>query len=295
MSDFSFLKQTEAMTYGKKITLFLMDGKQDGRISCELSNWTGKAYRIPRSLIRQCDDKTDLDNAGVYILFGKSDDPGKEGRAYIGEADGIRRRLEQHLIQKDFWNDAIVFISKDNNLNKAHIKYLESKLHEIAAKTDRYKLENSNRPTRSTISEPDMAEMEEFIDNIKLLIGTLGFKIFEPLVSPNPTAQQEPLFIQAARGADAQGLRTPEGFVVLKNSRIATEPTNSYTGNYRIIRDRLLADHTIVADEDGLQLTKDMLFSSASTAASIVMARNANGLTEWKTRDGRILKALETN
>ena len=283
------------MGYGKKITLFLMDGKQGGRISCELSNWTGKAYRIPHSLIRQCNDKPDLDNAGVYILFGKSDDPGKEGRAYIGEADGIRRRLEQHLTQKDFWNDAIVFISKDGNLNKAHIKYLESELYEIAVKTDRYKLENTNKPTRSTISEPDMAEMEEFIDNIKLLIGTLGFKIFEPLVSPNETARQETLFIQAARGADAQGIRTPEGFVVLKNSRITTKTTNSYADNYRMMRERLLADHTIIAESDGLLLTRDTLFSSASTAASIVMGRSANGLTEWKTKDGRILKSLETN
>lgn len=282
------------MTYGKKITLFLMDGKQDGRISCELSNWTGKAYRIPRSRIRQCNDKPDLDNAGVYILFGKSDDPGKEGRAYIGEADGIRRRLEQHLTQKDFWNDAIVFISKDDNLNKAHIKYLESKLHEIAAKADRYKLENSNKPTCSTISEPDMAEMEEFIDNIKLLIGTLGFKIFEPLISSNETIHRETLHIRAARGADAQGVRTPEGFVVLKNSRIAMDTTNSFADNYRIMRERLLADRTIIADDGNeLRLTKDLLFSSASTAASIVMGRSANGLTEWKTQDGRILKALE--
>ncbi|MDE5578544.1 MAG: GIY-YIG nuclease family protein [Alistipes sp.] len=282
------------MAYGKKITLFLMDGKQDGRISCELSNWMGKAYRIPRPLIRQCNDKTDLDNAGVYILFGKSDDPGKEGQAYIGEADGIRRRLEQHLTQKDFWNDAIVFISKDNNLNKAHIKYLESKLYETAVKADRYKLENTNKPTPSTISEPEMAEMEEFMSYIKLLIGTLGFKIFEPLVSPNET-HQETLFIRTARGVDAQGIRTPEGFVVLKNSRIATETTNSCSKNYRAMRERLLADHTIVADSNGLRLTKDTLFSSASTAASIVMGRSANGLTEWKTKDGRILKSLETN
>ena len=283
------------MDYRKTITLFLLDGKQDGRISCELSNWTGKAYRIPHSLIRQCSDRPDLDNAGVYILFGKSDDPGKEGRAYIGEADGIRRRLEQHLAQKDFWNDAIVFISKDGYLNKAHIKYLESELYEIAVKTDRYKIENTNKPTRATISEPNIAEMEEFIDNIKLLIGTLGFKIFEPLLSPNETAHQEILFIQAARGADAQGIRTPEGFVVLKNSRIATETTNSYADNYRIMRERLLADHTIIAEDDKLLLTRDTLFSSASTAASIVMGRSANGLTEWKTKDGRILKSLETS
>jgi len=280
--------------YGKKITLFLMDGEQDARISCELSNWSGKAYRIPRTCIRRSDHKHDPDHAGVYILFGKSDDPGKEGTAYIGEADGIRRRLEQHLIQKDFWNDAIVFVSKDNNLNKAHIKYLESKLHALALEADRYELTNSNKPTCPTISEPDMAEMEEFLANIKLLIGTLGFKIFEPLVSRNKTSTDEAFCIQTSRGADAQGIRTPERFVVLKNSRIAAETTRSYAESYRVLRDRLLADNTIATDDGkGLRLTKDTLFSSPSTAASIVMGRCANGLTEWETKDGRILKTSE--
>lgn len=280
------------MAYGKKITLFLMNGLPEGQISCELSNWTGKAYRIPRSYIRQCDNIIDLDNAGVYILFGKSDDPEKEGRAYIGEADGVRQRLEQHLAQKDFWNDAIVFISKDNNLNKAHIKYLESKLYEMAVEAGRYKLENSNKPTRSTISAPDIAEMEEFTANIKLLIGTLGFKIFEPLVSQDNAARQEMLFIQTSRGADARGISTPEGFVVLKGSLIAAETTQSYTENYMRIRKTMLSGNMLAAEEKGLRLTKDMLFSSPSTAASIVTGRCTNGLTEWKTKDGKILKAL---
>ncbi len=278
--------------FGKKITLFLVEGRPDGPISCELSNWTGKAYRIPRSHIRQYGEKNGLDKAGVYILFGKSDDPTKEGRAYIGEADGVRQRLEQHLSQKDFWNDAIVFISKDNNLNKAHIKYLESRLYEMAVETGRYKLENSNKPTRSTISEPDVAEMEEFIANIELLIGTLGFKIFEPLVSQNNPSRQETLYIRNSRGADAQGISTPEGFVVLKDSRIAAETTPSLTENYIRIREAMLSNDTLVKDGKMLRLTKDTLFSSPSTAASVVMGRCANGLTEWKTKDGKILKAL---
>lgn len=270
-----------------------MDGFPEGRISCELSNWTGKAYRIPRSCVREFNND-DLSKAGVYILFGKTDDPDKEGVAYIGEADGIRKRLEQHLAQKDFWNDAIVFISKDNNLNKAHIKYIENRLFETATEAGRYALENSNKPTRSSISEPDMAEMEEFIANIKLLIGTLGFKIFEPLISAQKTNSDNMLYIQATRGASAQGFSTSEGFVVLKDSLIADSVTRSFTDNYRQLREKLLANKTVVEEKEGLRLVKDTLFSSPSTAASIVMGRCANGLAEWKTKDGRILKMLET-
>jgi len=96
------------------------------------------------------------------LLFGKDED-GKD-QVYIGEAESILKRLNQQLISKDFWNEAIVFISKDENLNKAHIKYLENRLHDIAKSTSRYKIDNSLIPTQSSISESDRAELEEFID-----------------------------------------------------------------------------------------------------------------------------------
>lgn len=165
------------MTFGKTIKIFLIDGDPNGRMSCELSNWTGKAYKIPRIQIKDCKDRNDLDNTGVYLLFGKDQD-GKD-LVYIGEAETILKRLNQHLNQKDFWNETIVFISKDENLNKAHIKYLENRLHELAKKANRYNIENNNTPTQSSISEPDQAEMEEFLENIKMLVNTLGHKVFE--------------------------------------------------------------------------------------------------------------------
>lgn len=282
------------MAFAKKITLFLMDGGPEGRISCELSNWNGKAYRLPRASIRACTDRPELDSPGVYILFGKSDASDKEGLAYIGEADGIRKRLLQHVEQKDFWNDAIVFISKDANLNKAHIKFIENSLYEVAGKVGRYRLENSSTPTRPTISEPDTAEMEEFIAHIKLLIGTLGYKIFEPLISEKNASKKETLYIKAVRGANGQGVKSADGFVILKDSIMASSVTRSFTEKYQLLRDKLLEDKIVVPSEQGLRFTKDVLFSSPSTAASIIMGRGANGLAEWKTKDGRILKALES-
>ena len=163
--------------FGKTIKLFLIDGDPNGRMTCELSNWTGKAYKIPRIKVKDCADRPDLTNPGVYLLFGKNES-GKD-LAYIGEAETVLKRLTQHLTQKDFWNEAIVFISKDENLNKAHIKYLENGLYEIAKSVNRYQVENTTTPTQSSIAESDRAEMEEFIENIKILINTLGHKVFE--------------------------------------------------------------------------------------------------------------------
>jgi len=280
-------------TFGKTIKIYLIDGDPNGRMSCELSNWSGKAYKLPRKLIKESANRPDLDNTGVYILFGRTDDIEEKDLAYIGEAEGIRNRLENHLAQKDFWNEAITFISKDNNLNKAHVKYLESRLYEIAKDADRYNLTNSNSPTKSSISESDQSEMEEFIENIKLLVNSLGFKIFEPLrkVSINKEEEEKNTFyIKAARGANATGQSTSDGFVVFKDSVIADSTTNSFPQNWEKLRNSLIKNKIIEQNT----FTKDCLFSSPSSAAAIVMGRSANGLTEWKTEDGRILKTIES-
>ena len=165
------------MRFAKTIKLFLMDGNPNSRISCELSNWSGKAYKIPRIEIKNCSDRSDLMGTGVYLLFGKNEL--ERDQVYIGEAECILKRLNQQLGQKEFWSEAIVFISKDDNLNKAHIKYLENRLHEIAVSVNRYKVENSVIPTQSSISESDKAGMEEFIEYIRLLVNTLGHKVFD--------------------------------------------------------------------------------------------------------------------
>lgn len=280
------------MKFGKTIKIFLIDGEPNGRMSCELSNWSGKAYKIPRIKIKDCNDRIDLSSTGVYLLFGK-DDVGKE-QVYIGEAESILKRLNQQLNQKDFWNEAIVFISKDENLNKAHIKYLENRLHDIAKSTNRYKIDNSVVPTQSSISESDRAEMEEFIEYIKLLVNTLGHKVFEEKREFKTKQNQESFFIKAARGAESQGELTSDGFVVFKNSKVASTVVNSMTSNFILFRQKLIDEGVLVEKGEYFEFSDDYIFSSPSTAASIVMGRNANGLTEWKNLEGKTLKEFES-
>lgn len=281
------------MIFGKTIKIFLIDGDPNGRMSCELSNWTGKAYKIPRIKVKDCTDRPDIISTGVYLLFGK-DEEGND-QVYIGEAESIYKRLNQHLTQKDFWNETIVFISKDENLNKAHIKYLENRLHEVAKAANRYRIENSITPTQSSISEPDKAEMEEFIENIKMLVNTLGHKVFEEKREFKQKQEQQTFKIIAARGADAKGEPTSDGFVVLKGSKAAGSTVASMTPNFIKLRNRLIEGGILVQNGDSLEFIDDYIFSSPSTASSIVLGRNSNGLTEWKLKDGRTLKAFESN
>lgn len=282
------------MRFGKTIKIFLIDGDPNGRMSCELSNWTGKAYKIPRIKIKECTDRIDLFNTGIYLLLGKNEE-GKD-QVYIGEAETILKRLSQHLNQKDFWNEAIVFVSKDENLNKAHIKYLENRLYELAKSSNRYSIENTVTPTQSSISEPDRAEMEEFLENIKLLVNTLGHKVFEEKreFKPKEKAQLEPFIIVAPRGANAQGEPTSEGFVVFKGSKIANATVASFPPSMLKLRQELIEKSIIVQNGESFELTDDYIFGSPSTAAAIVMGRNANGLIEWKLPNGRTLKGFES-
>ncbi len=286
------------MKFGKTIKLFLTDGDTNGRLICELSNWTGKAYKLPRNSIKLCTDRPEMQTTGVYLLLNKSADLSKNGQLYIGEAEDIFKRLTQHVKEKDFWNDAIVFISKDDNLNKAHIKYLENRLHEISSSANRYKLINTQKPTQSSISESDKAEMEEFLANVLTLVSTLGYNAFEQIRQLDTKVQsdkEEDLFyISSARGAKGSGKTTSEGFVVIKNSQVADPVTNSYPKSMQKFRDTLISEGVIVKQQDKMILKRDYLFSSSSSAAMIIMGRSANGLTEWKMKSGKTLQDFET-
>lgn len=281
------------MKFGKTIKIFLIDGEPNGRMSCELSNWSGKAYKIPRIKIKDCFDRDDLSSTGVYLLFGK-DEEGKD-LIYVGEAENILKRLYQHLSQKDFWNETVVFISKDDNLNKAHVKYLENRLHNIAINAKRYKVENTIIPTQSSISESDRAEMEEFIENIKMLVNTLGHKVFDEKREFIKKQKQSIFIAKGARGADAQGEPTSDGFLVFKGSKAANSLTPSVPISFIKFREKLIEENIFLDKKEYYEFSEDYLFSSPSAAALIVLGRPANGLTEWKIKNGQSLKEFETN
>ena len=278
------------MTFGKTIKMFLIDGDANGRLTCELSNWTGMAYRIPRTEVKKCSDRPNLNSTGVYMLFGRNDDD--QDAVYIGEAEEVYTRLQSHLREKDFWNEVIVFISKDENLNKAHIKYIESKLYEIANKANRYKILNGNIPPMPSISESDRAEMDEFISNILMMVNTLGHKLFEEIKELPESTSNNALYIKAARGANARGTQSQEGFVVFAGSKIADSTVDSFSERLAAKRNDLIQSGKIQINDNNYVVMEDLLFSSPSLAAAVVMGRSANGLTEWKDKYGKALKEL---
>jgi len=284
-------------TFGKKITLFLIDGDASGRIAAEISNWTGKIFKIPRTLIKDSANREELASTGIYFLFGKNPEDDAKDLIYIGEAESLIDRLRQHLSSKEFWVEAVCVVSKDENLNKAHVKYLEKRLYELAQMAGRYTIENSTIPAKTAISEADQAEMEEFLENLKLIIPTVGYKVFEEIDKrqrPESHLQIRDYFIEAVRGANAKGFISEEGFVVKKDSIAALETAPAMVkSNYFKLREKLIADGILILESAGYRFTKDHLFSSPSAAAAIVMGRSANGRTEWIDSSGKTIEMNE--
>ena len=279
------------MTVGKAITLFLIDADPTGRIAAELYNWTGKVYKLPRIFVKQSALRVDLQKAGVYLLVGRDETNADTPLVYVGEAEEIYKRISQHQ-EKDFWNEVVVCISKDENLNKAHIKFLEHELYQTLNTVGRANLQNSVIPTRPKISELEQAFLVEFLENLKLLVSTLGYRIFEPLIKAGPSGSSKQIYyIQAARGASAGGVRTSEGMAVLLGSKAASTTVPSAPLWVAELRRHLV--ETQVLDESWTFL-KDYTFASPSTAAAVVMGRNANGLLEWKDDQKRSMKMLES-
>ena len=270
------------MPIGKSISLFLIDGTTDGVVACELFNWTGKGYKIPRSKLKGLYNRDDLRKAGVYFLIGRDENDNEA--VYVGETEEVFKRLLQHQ-DKDFWSESLAFISKDENLNKAHIKYLEFTIHHRAKEVARYEILNNNIPNCPAISEADQAVMTEFADNLIILVGTMGYKIFETLAK-RTIPKQDKFYIKAARGADATAVLTSEGIVVLKDSNVANTDVPSMPTGFRNKRKNLI-ETGVITD---WKFSKDYLFQSPSTAAAVVMGRSANGLIEWKKKDGKTLK-----
>lgn len=281
------------MAYGKSIELFLVNGTADSLIIAELSNWNGKAIKIPRIEVSSC-NRDDITQAGVYFLFCKEDD-GSDS-VYIGEAENVKDRLVQHLRdyqsekEKYYWSTAVVFIGRD--LNKALIRYLENRFVEIARASKRYLVLTKNTYRNTVMKESQIAVMEEFVDNVKILINALGYKVLEPFaqVDSSPATVDDELLYITSGSVNATGKVTAEGFVVFAGATLNEKMSvRSLSAGMQKQRQKLFDSSKV----NNLVTTEDILFSSSSAAADFILGYSVSGPKTWKTKDGRTLKELE--
>lgn len=283
------------MAYGKSIELFLVNGTADSLIIAELSNWNGKAIKIPRIEVSSC-DREDITQAGVYFLFCKEDD-GSDS-VYIGEAENVKERVVQHLrdyqSEKEtyYWSSAVVFIGRD--LNKALIRYLENRFVEIARASKRYLVLTKNTYRNTVMKESQVAVMEEFVDNVKILINALGYKVLEPFaqMDSSTTSVDDKLLYITSGFVNATGKVTAEGFVVFAGATVNEKMSLKSLSPGMLKQRQKLFDSSKV---ENLITTEDILFSSSSAAADFILGYSVSGPRTWKTKDGKSLKEIESN
>lgn len=291
------------MILGKSIRIYLKEGTVSGIKLAELVNLTIQALSSPRSKIAELNAnfQNHVNRQGVYFLIGSDDQTGKP-KVYIGEAENVWERLKSHAINKDFWTEVILFTSKDENITKSHIKYLETRLVQIAKDSDRYALDNSNTPNLTLLPLPDQDAMEEFILNIKILNGVLGHKFLEKQIEQktaiensiiNKYSSEEKIELYLnIKNINAQAIQTDEGLVVLKGSDISETESQNY--GYKTLREELLQDGTVAKNDFGkLCFTRNQLFNSPSAAAAVIVGYSINGRRNWKDSDGRTLAEIE--
>jgi hypothetical protein len=275
------------------IKLFLPFGDAKRLRVGEVSNWTGKALAAPRTDLDDLLLRDESENSGIYFLFGTDPESG-DPLAYIGEAEVIRDRLRQHKA-KDFWNSVVVFVSKDENLTKAHIRYLENRLLQEARIVARYRLENSN-VSNPKLPESDREDMEVFLARIQQVLPVLGADLLAPVAGTSKNGRQQRGLVCKNRGAIAHGRRTERGFVVFKDSTavVAERPSAVAQHPYVVaLRKKLIQDGALSEKNGLLVFSKDVEFDSPSAAAAVIHGGGANGLTAWKDESGKTLKEVE--
>jgi hypothetical protein len=273
---------------GKTIQIYLPDGNPRGIKIADITSRTVQVILIPRSEIDEAEERKELQNVGVYFLIGVQEEGGKP-LLYIGEAEECFSRIKQHNKTKDFWSTAIAIVSKTHYFTKSHIKFLEWFCYESANSVSRYELENTNIPSKPYIPEPVEVDLKDNFETISILVSTLGFPIFDSLKKP----KRKEILICKGKNALAEGEYSEDGLVVFVGSTSNLIETKSISEGFLRMRRKLIETNVLVKEGNVYKFTSNYVFSSPSSAAAVILARNANGWIEWKYPDGRTLDEVK--
>ena len=275
------------------LKLFLVFGDPKRLRTAELSNWTGKAVAGPRSEFEKLLERNECESTGIYFLTGI--DPSTSKKAiYIGEAENIRSRIKTHLT-KDFWNQIVFFVSKDENLTKAHVKYLEGRLIELAKESGRTYVINS-QSSGARLPESDREEMEIFLEKMQQMLPALDVDAFVLAVAKNTEDQiKKDILFCKIKNLIARGYQTPNGFIVLEGSQAVLEERSSAQKWPSVLAQRniLIEENVLIRKKEAYTFTKNTEFSSPSAAAATIHGGSANGLIAWVDSSGKSLKQIE--
>ena len=286
---------------GKKLTVYMIDGTAYGPRISEIGNWVGKAIYSPRASINKIITRSEFDNPGVYFLKEDPTDDTFTEKIYIGEAENIKSRIKQHLSDpnKDF-KELIFFVSKDELLTKTQIKYLESRLIQLAIEAKTAQIDNSNTPNLPTLHEADISDMEYFLEQIKLILPIMSFNfLISTTLNTKELSENESkieiseTYYIKTKSFSAKMIETDQGYIVIKGSEAKKSLSNSCTETYKNMRRKLIETKILMEKEDKYIFVEDTIFNSPSAASNMILGRNSNGFTEWVNKEGLTFKEIQ--
>lgn len=288
---------------GRTLELYFIDGKPDGMLTAKVFNWTGHILMTPRTQLKAALNRDEASYTGVYILLGEIE---AEPTAYIGESEDIGARIKSHDSKKDWWDTAIFVTSSANNLHKAHVKYLESRLIDRARTISRISLDNTVSPSINSLSEADVSNMESFLDYLLMVLPALRIDMF--LDKTRPKIQIEdinsnfelPLFelVNKKYGLVATAILDGSDFIVQSGSeaRLEWHGGSSNKTSYWKLHKELCDQGILRIDGKKRVFTQNYAFSSTSAAGAVVNGRSSRGPTAWKLKcDGRTYQQWEND
>ncbi|VEG26576.1 GIY-YIG nuclease family protein [Actinomyces howellii] len=283
---------------GKHIELFLVDGEPGGITTANVSGWTGHVLAGPRTALTRLLARDEAHRNGVYLLLGEDPESIDSTRCYIGRTEDFSMRFRQHDRKKDWWDRAVLISSKEDSFNEGHWGYLEARLVDIARRAERSSLpDNLQTPQLRKLSEAQISDVEAFLDQIHGILPVLGVHVLRTATGPEPEDRSDPVLspvftlVVPRRGVEARARVIGEEFVMLAGSHVVgawnaagrSEQTRRAYDSYRARHAKLVADGSIVVEGAIGVLTRDVPFTSPSTAGAVATGAACNGRRSWKT------------
>ncbi len=279
---------------GKHIELFLVEGVPGRITTAEIAGWTGHVLAGPRSDLAEILKRPEAKRNGAYFLLGEDDEAIDGVRCYIGRTENFTNRFRDHSAKKDFWDRVVLITAKDDAFNEGHWGYLEARLVELAKQAARGTLINDQTPQGRKLSEAQASDMESFLTHLQIILPVLSVNVIRTrAASPASAANSvdSPVFLleNAKLGVKAQAQVNAEEFTMLAGSIVVgtwagtgkADSTRRAYASYRAKHERLIADGSIVAEGAIGRLTRDVPFTSPSTAGAVALGRSCNGRIEW--------------
>lgn len=274
---------------GRSLELFFVDGTPDGMVTATIPfQWSGHVLVTRRTQLKDAISRNEATRPGVYLLIGD-----KDGRKtlYVGETDELRTRLAQHASGKDWWDTAILVTSNGEPLNKAHVRYLESRIFNDALRINKVDLEYGRAPTESALSEAARAHMDDFLDNLYLVLPALRFDFLTEQTKPDKidvsgigSSPATYFTLDVPKHGVKARARLEDGKFIVEAGSVARKAWASTSTTHKLYETQfedLLSRGILVPENENCVFSKSYAFSSPSAAATVVTGRPTSGPGSW--------------